>query len=1206
MRSSLVEVAALPGLGNSFFTRLPRAQVSLRRRKRKSFHTFSSGRFQQERTAAAVRSAAGSEISGRVVKFVAALLIVLASLSGAPLNAQITASARLKGHVVGPGGVAVPGARVILFSPQTRQRKETWTDPTGNYLFTNVSPGSYRLVVVLVGFRPTMAGPVTVRGGGPVEENATLALAMPGQPTGFGLTNRGTRAGGGNRARTSGVGAVAEAASAAANFEAGNVPGMGTEGEANLRFSGEGGGTSGEGANQGSTSSLENSASASNSFVLTGNVVDATAPAQQHGPGAWRFQRFAQEQGVTGLPGFGGGAGPGFGGGGGPGFGRGGGMFFFGGGRRPRVNTIRGNIFETYSNSALDARPFPLNRAAEPQIPYYNNTYGISVGGPLSIPKIYPNGADKTSFFVHYHTILSTSPSDLFDTVPTLAERNGDFSDAVVDGAVPTIYQPSSGPLGPRTPFPGNVIPSSLFNPAATGLLPYIPLPNLPGNVQNLYLQEALPTHNQFIMGRVGQEFSAKDNLAVFYFYNSSVTDGVNDFPDLTSTTSMRNQSVNLTETHTFSPHLINMFSVNFSRARSDLTNPFAFNQNIAGELGITGVSTNPMDWGIPQISLTNFTGLNQSIPSLTRNQTTRFSNYIMFDRGSHNLHVGGDFGKIQLNSLTNPDGEGTFDFTGYGTSDFTAAGTPVSGTGLDFADFLLGLPETTSVRYGTSANYLRSSTYDAYANDDWRILSHLTLDLGGRWEYDAPFTEKYGHLSDIALAPGFSTETVVTGESPGTLPSSLLRGHSDNVAPRFGLAYRPWITHSLVVRAGYGIFYDESIYSQIVNNMIDQPPFAFTSTLVTSPSQILTLQDGFPVKKSTTTNTYAVDPNFLTPYAQTWDAMLEQDLGQNFVLSAAYVGTHGSHLNLLLAPVDAITPTGQVLLPDAQPFIYDTSGAASTYNGFRVSLRHFAHNGLMFFVNYVYSKSIDDAASIGGTSSVSNGGPGGFGGPGGGTGASGLVSSANASVGGTVAQDMFDLPAEWGLSSFNPTQSLNLFTRWELPFGDRKRFLSGGGPLTRIFSNWAISDNTTFSSGTPLTALISGNVSNNVNGSAPFNSLRAEATGEPVLPGGFNRTTLDYFNTAAFTIPPSGVYGNAARNTIPGPPTINFNTSLDRLVWISREKGLNADFRIAASNLFNTVNFSGLSTTVNSSTFGRVTEAGSMRSLTFSLRLRF
>jgi hypothetical protein len=1135
------------------------------------------------------------------------LLLAIFSIVAGNVSAQRQNGAVLKGHVAGPGGVPVPGARVMLVNFQTRQRKETWTDASGNYVFTNVAPGNYRLFFMLVGFRPAMEGPVDVETGRPAEENATLALAMPGQPAGFGFAGMNRRAGatrnGSQLGRRSQTGAAEQAANAAADFEAANVPGLQTSGEAGLRFSGEGTGQ-GSADEQGQNGSgLENSASASNSFVLTGNVVDATAPPERHGPGGWRFRDFAMGQ-MGGPMMMGSGPGVPFASGG-PAFGAGP-IFFFGGPRRSRVNQLRGNIFDFYSNSAADARPYPLNRPSEAQIPYYSNRFGVSLGGPLSIPKLYPNGANKTSFFVHYNLTRSTSPFDLFDTVPTLAERAGDFSDATVNGVAPTIYEPSSSASGPRTPFAGNRIPSTLFNPAATGLLRYLPLPNLPGQVQNLYLQEALPTHNQFIMARVGQEFSAKDNLSVFYFYNSSLTDGLNDFPELTSTSTMRNQNVNLSETHTFSPHLVNMLTVNFNRARSNLTNPFAFTQNVAGELGITGVSQDPMDWGIPQISFTNFTGLNQSIPSLTRNQTTRFSDFIMLDRGGHNLHIGGDVSKIQLNSLTDPDGEGTFDFTGYGTSNFTPQGAPVAGTGLDFADFLLGLAQTTSVRYGTSANYLRSSAYDAFANDDWRILSHLTLDLGGRWEYDAPFTEKYGHLSDIALGPGFSSVGVVTGQNPDGLPASLLRGHADNVAPRFGLAYRPWIEHSLVVRAGYGIFYDESIYSQIVNNLISQPPFATTSTLVASPRQVLTLENGFPAVNDVTRNTYAVDPNFLTPYAQTWDVMLEQGLGQDFVLSAAYVGTHGTNLNLLLAPVDAVTPTGNVLLPNAQPFIYDTSGAASTYNGFRISLRHFAHNGLMFFANYVYSKSLDDAASIGGISSVRGGGPGGFGGPGGGMEGSGLVSSANASVGGTVAQDMFDLPAEWGLSSFNPTQSLNLFMRYQLPFGDRKRFFNRGGALTRLFGNWAVSDNTSFSSGTPLTAILEGNLSNNINGSAPFNSLRAEATGLPVVPSSFTRSTLKYFNTAAFTVPSAGAYGNAARNTIPGPSSIDFNTSLDRLIWISREKGLNFDFRIAANNLFNTVNFNGLATTVNSSTFGRVTGAGSMRSLTFSVRFRF
>ncbi|MGH9468874.1 MAG: carboxypeptidase regulatory-like domain-containing protein [Terriglobia bacterium] len=1126
----------------------------------------------------------------------------------------------ISGHIAGPGGVAVPGARIILFNTQTRQRKETWSDSAGNYTFANVPPGQYRLVVMLVGFRPQILGPIQVAAGKSEKLDASLALAQPGESSGFGGfrgragtgasrgAQMGRAAGGGRNGTQANAGA---AGAATLSGELGDLSGEGgLAGEggagAGLRFSSDEAAGASQQAVPGGSEEADlggGAAGSENSFLLTGNVVNATAPAERHG--GRRFLMFADGPGGGGpvtVSGPGGGP-PGapFGGGGG------GQVFFFGAGRRPRVNRLRGNLFDNYSNSALNARPYPLNTPSQPQIPYYSEQIGGSLGGPLTIPRIYKNGANKTSFFLHFNMSRAKSPWNLFDTVPTEAQRAGDFSSTLIQsgalaGTTPTIYEPSNSP-GPRTPFPGNVIPSTMINPAAKGLLAYVPLPNLPGEYQNLHLQGSLPSRNYVVMGHVGQQFSAKDNLAVMYFYTSSLRDSINNFPALTSTASGRNQNVNVLESHTFSPHVVNMLTANFNRSRNDVLNPFAFQQNIAGELGIQGISQNPMDWGIPAINFTNFTGLNDTIPSLTRNQTFRFSDFLIVNRGNHNLHVGGEFRKVQLNSVTDPDARGTFSFTGYTTSDFTPAGTPVNGTGYDFADFLLGRPQTTAERFGTSANYLRSSAYDAFGNDDWRVLQHLTLDMGLRWEYDAPFTEKYGHLSDLALAPGFAVTGVVTGVNPDSLPPSLLRGHPDNVAPRFGLAYRPWIAHSLVVRAGYGIFYDESIYSMIVNNMVSQPPFATTNTLVVSPALPLTLQNGFPaVGSNVTRNTYAVDPNFLTPYAQSWNVMLEQDLGQNFVLSAAYIGTHGTHLNLLLAPnVSTTGGQGQTLVSNAQPFIYDTSGAASNYNGLRIGLRRFSHNGFMFFANYTYSKSMDDAASVGGTSSTRGmrvilGGLGG----------AGSSNTAGGSSLGAVVQNPFDLHDEWGLSSFNPTHSLRFFTRYQLPFGDRKHFLSHGGTLSKILGNWSVSDITSFSSGLPYTAFLSGNLSNNVNGAAPFNNLRANATGQPVLPSSFVQTPLLFFNPAAFTLPAPGEYGDAGRNTIPGPSNLNFTTSIDRLIFLSSDKSHSLDFRISASNIFNLVNFSGLATTVNGSGFGRVTGVNAMRSLNFSVRYRF
>ncbi|TAM83915.1 MAG: hypothetical protein EPN47_03655 [Acidobacteria bacterium] len=1152
----------------------------------------------------------------------AMLMIVLCTCLAAA--AQTAAGARVEGLVRGPGEVAVPGARVVLFNLQTRERKQTWSDETGRYVFSDVAPGQYRVIVLILGFRPSLLGPLTVTAGKDSALNATLALAMPGEQAGFGSfgrqgagrggTDRGNspgRAGQSGSGERAGAGPASAGVSQQAQGNArGSSPARGTSGQegagdlnsilaeagesdttGGLSFSGESGGAAQTGQGGGGVGGdLAGAAGASSSFLLAGNVVNAAAPPMER-DGKGRFFRFGGEPGGLGGPG--GESGLPFGGGGG------GQVFFFGGFRRPGANRIRGNINETYTNSAFDARPYPLNTPSQAQAPFYRELFGISIGGPLNIPRIY-NGGNKTSFFVNFNINRGTSPQNILASLPTVAERQGDFSATTIvsgpgAGTMPIIYQPTSSP-GPRTAFPGNVIPSSMLNSASLGLMQYLPLPNLPGQVQNYHVQLSLPAASQIFMARVGQEISNKDNLAVMYFYDSSHTDGITGFPNIPSTTTTRRQNVSVTETHDFSSKAVNNFAVNFNRARTYVTNPFSNSRNIVGELGVQGVSQNPMDWGLPTIGFTNFSALSDATPSVTRNQTLSLSDSLLYSVGKHNLEFGGEISKIQLNSLTNQEAAGSFSFTGYSTSDFTTQGAPVAGSGYDFADFLLGLPQTTSERYGIPANYLRSSRYDVYGQDDWRVTDHFTLNLGGRWEYAAPFSEKYGHLSDLALGPNFSTADVVTGQNPGSLPPSLLRGHPENVAPRVGIAYRPWTSHSLVVRAGYGIFYDESIYQNLVANLVNQAPFATTSTLVTSPSQILTLQNGFPaISPGTASNTYAVDPNFLSPYAQSWNAMVEQNFGQSYVLSVAYIGTRGTHLNLLLVP-----GVGTALASTTLPFEYNTSGASSLYNGLQVSLRHFSRRDFSFFLNYTFSKAEDNASSVGGAASTRFfriGGPGGLG-------SGSAISAAVSPL--APAQNPSDLGAEWALSGFNPTHSLRGFVRYQLPFGERGRFLKNAGALSAILSRWSLSDIMTISSGLPYTAYVGGNASNNVSGLAPFGGLRADATGLPVALSSSQQSTLKYFNTAAFAVPLAGAFGNAGRNTIPGPPTINFDMGLDRLITISREKNITANFRLATSNTFNIVNYSGLSTTISSNTFGRVNAVGSMRTMTLSFRLRF
>ncbi len=1156
------------------------------------------------------------------------LLLLIAWLSSAFLFGQIPAPGSgpgtttlaatpgtVTGHVHGPGGVSVPGADIVITNPLTGERKETWSDDDGNYTFSGLIPGNYRLSTSLLGFRPDTREPIPVSPGATLKVNVALVVGGPGEEAA--QTAQASRPAGNGAARS---GAGGNGNRSIAEYQNGGGQGGNGQFPSILRLS------EGNGSEEGATSpeampeEAENSASANNSFLLGGGMGEAAEPGMGGRFGRGGFGGFGNGFGGPGGQGggpgspFGEGGGPG-GRGGGPGGGGGGGGFRGGGGggggargwsrNRAAVNRIRGNFTEQYTNSALDAHPFPLNIAESPQIPSYQETFGFSLGGPLVIPHIY-KGGNKTSWFASYNLQRGRTGHDSFSTVPTQLERQGNFSQTVIAsgadaGSTPTIYEPLSSLTAPGTPFPGNTIPSTQIIAAATGLLAYIPLPNLPGEEQNFHLQEPLPSSNDRVMGRIGQTINARNSLNVMYYFNSARSRSVSGFPDFTSHTTVLGQNVSVGYSHTFNTHLVNSANLNFNRQRTSLLNAFAYNDDIAYNLGIMGVSNDPFDWGVPGISFTNFGSLSDPIPSLARPQTVRANDTLIWNHGKHNFHMGGELRRVQSNTETDPNARGTFSFTGYSTSEFSN-GFPVTGTGYDFADFLLGLPQTTSVRFGVSpsgassnSTYLRNWVTTAFWNDDWRTNNHLTVNYGVRYEYFLPAAEKYGHLADLEFAPNFASPSVATGLTGGSLPPSLIHSDAHNFSPRIGIAYRPWIRHHLVIRSGYGVFYDGSIYSRMVTNMIDQPPFAIASTQTTNALSPLTLQDGFPGEAATLaatadlqkgftctaqtpcTNTYAADSNYRRPYAQSWNFFLEDEIYRNVILSVGYVGTKGSKLDLLLSPdrLSATTSGGATSsIPGVQQFLYETDGADSIYNGLQVTLRRQFHGGFSMSGYYTWSKSIDDAASVGGT-------------------------------GQNVPQNSSDLAAERALSNFNVTNKLIINHTYEFPFGEQRRWLNRGGFAGKTIGDWQISGVTTLESGSPETAQVAGNESNN-NGSGVFASERADATGLPIALPRSERGTEDFFNTAAFSLPASGQLGTAGRNTIIAPGSMTFNMSLGRFFTFSREKNLRARFSINANNIFNHPNWSSVATTINAENFGWVTGVSAMRSINFALRFNF
>ena len=385
------------------------------------------------------------------------------------------------------------------------------------------------------------------------------------------------------------------------------------------------------------------------------------------------------------------------------------------------------------------------------------------------------------------------------------------------------------------------------------------------------------------------------------------------------------------------------------------------------------------MNYGVPTVRFTNYAALQDSYPTLRRDQTTQANNTLTYVKGKHTWRTGAEYRRLQLNNRSDPNGRGIFVFSGSATGLYGPNGQIAPGTGYDLADFLLGLPQSTSIRYGSNNTYFRGNVFNVFLQDNWKINSRLTLNLGLRYELATPLYETQNRIANLDVAPNFTAVAPVLpdqqGPYSGTFPRSLIDTDRNNLAPRIGLAWKPFHGKNTVVRSGYGIFYNASIYNQLYSQFASQPPFATSNNLISRPDRVLTLADGFPVDPQfTVLNSFAVDRGLRVGYVQQWNLDIQHPLRPNLVLTLAYNGSKGTRLDLLRSPNRA--PLGSPLETDqerlvsnAQGFLYDTSGASSVFHSMQLRLQRRFTSGLSANGNYVYGKSIDNASSIGGGS---------------------------------------------------------------------------------------------------------------------------------------------------------------------------------------------------------------------------------------------
>ncbi|MEW5983090.1 MAG: TonB-dependent receptor [Acidobacteriota bacterium] len=907
------------------------------------------------------------------------------------------------------------------------------------------------------------------------------------------------------------------------------------------------------------------------------------------GPGGMFDAPGAEGRGEGGAPGgFGGpgggpGAGPMGGGRGGGGGGRGGGLAEGLAGRlamagRGMQQRVRVQANYNLSGSMLDAAPYSLTGQAQDRPPYSQHRFGATAGGPVRIPGLFDMGA-QTTFTLTYNGNYGSTLFDRYSTVPTEAVRQGDLSQY---GG--TVIDPATG-----LPFPGNRIPVSRIDSVAASLLQYYPLPNLSGDLRNFHYVTSSNTRSNDLNFRFIRSFGTAQrgrgqglpaarvggggrgggrggsNLMIGVSYRSSTSDQLSSFP---TASGERTQSAwNVPVNFTFQwKTIFNTLRVQYSRNRSATTNLYANVVNVAGDAGIEGVSTDPWSWGIPTLSFSTFSALRDVTPSQRTDQTVNVDVTQMKQRGSHTLRWGGGFRTMQNDTWADSNPWGSFVFTGL----YTGGGAARSArTGLDFADFLLGYTQQASLQYGPGLQRYRARSWNAFFMDDWRIRSTFTINAGVRYEYLSPYWEANNRLVNLDVAPGFTAVApVVAGEAgpfTGVFPSSGIEPDRNNIAPRVGFAWRA--QQRTVVRGGYGINYSSPTYVSIVRNLASQPPFAVTDTrlgTVGNPLTIATALAGPTIAE--TTNNYGVDRQYRLGVLQIWNLDVQRDLTRTMNVAVAYTGTRGSSLDVQRAPNrDANGP----ILPDVQPFLWQQSSGHSIMHALTLRFRKRPAKGFGGGVTYTFSKSMDDASSIGGGGAV-------------------------------VAQDDQNLAAEWGLSSFDQRHRLSGDLSLQLPFGPNRPWLNGEGFWGYVFGGWSWNTNVTLATGNPLTARLlssAADVARGTNG-----TLRADYNGAPIALD--NPTQRVFFNTAAFSVPAPGTYGNAGRNTIPGPGTFDVNMSLAKNFPLPGARNVN--LRIQANNVFNMPRWGSVDTVINSPTFGQITSMRSMRSVQVMARFAF
>ena len=1111
--------------------------------------------------------------------------LIAATLSPVAVSAQIAAAVR--GHVVDQKGAAIPHASVTLTDLATGVSATTTGSADGDYIFTNLSPNSYKLSVKVPGFAPYERTGIRLIVGQTVEADLTLA---PGDQQTITVTADAPLL----QSATSNIqtnipgSAISAMPLNSRNFVQLTTLAPGVElppGTVLPRING-GRPRTNEYLFDG-ISALQPEPGQVVYFPILDDIAEFTVEANNVPAELGRFNG-----GVVNVA------------------------------TRSGSNTFHGSFFEYLRNEDLNARNFFAAAAPARKPEYRRNLYGGSIGGSVL--------HDHLFFFADYQGIKALIGRTVISTVPTMNERQGIFT------GVSHIYNPATstvvGGVTVRQEFPNDVI-TTPFDPAAAALLARFPTPTNLTAAANNYSRTANDAdhQNQFDL-RVDAAHGARDRAFARYSYFSDVEQPVTPLPDgsglisgsvigtgVSGLSHVLGQQAVFSETHTFTPRLLNDLRLGYTRRSNNIGGP-SLSQTASAALGIPGIPTNAaFNDALPLFTFTGFQQLGPSASTFANYQTAvwQLVDTVNYAWGRHSFKAGADLRWYQLNSVAPPNPTGSFAFTTTGTNQqgLVLPSTDKLTNGNSIASFLLGQVDTFQIDLQTARIRPRDHIQEYFAQDDWKLSNRLTFNIGARWTLHFPSTEKTNQGAVFNLATQQLDFLGVNG-----YPRSAREIHWGNVAPRIGLAFRA--APSTVIRSGFGIvFIDQSG----ITTPFTTPQFPFIQS-VTQKTQD-SVNSAFRLSSSP-----SVEPIPLTPsaglgqnvytakrtagsgYSEQWNIAVQHAITHNLSIDIAYVGSHivhvgipDSNLNQLTAAqlaqgltnpasltakvanpyygqlpasssLNTPTITAAQLLKPFPRFLniatYRNNSGNTNYNAIEAKVEQRFNHGIYLLFAYTHSKLIDDASSV-------------F--------SSTVLSSPNSSS--LIAADTFNPVRERDSSNGDMPNVTSLSAIYDIPAGRGHRIASG--PVSdKLLGGWALNAILQLESGMPVT------VTQATNNNAPegFVLQRPNLVANPSLPPA-QRTPARFFNTAAFATAPAFVIGSASRNPVRGPANRNLDLALVKHTHLGEH--VEMELRAEVFDVTNTPAFGQPNGSFGSAAFGSITTTTTdPRVAQFALRL--